>query len=82
MYRLKSIYSLTEFPMLTFWLLVSEKISSVLSRMNEKIDQGMVKKIFGRIRWKRIVVEGVKLRVERWMGEKKITKTGEYKRYR
>lgn len=30
-----------------------------------KNERDMVKKIFGRIRWKRIVVEGVKLRVER-----------------
>lgn len=49
-------------------MLISEKISSILARLNGKNEQDIVKKIFGRIRWKRIVAEGVKLRVETWMG--------------
>lgn len=46
MYRLKSICSLTEFPMLVFELLVSENRSSILARLSKtkQTPQVMVKK--------------------------------------
>lgn len=51
----------------------------ISGKIEWKDEQDTVKKIFGRLRWKRIVVEGVKLRVERWVGGKKMTKAEESK---